>query len=253
MQIRQVVAIILAALAGASARRADAACNLIPGTTKTFSGTLGTTNRPFAAPGETIEVAVRGCDAISTGLLATAGDHVVSFVFTPPAPAKPSLVVLAADCSALTAQLDACHTSRVLNAVCKTATVPADLDLVGDVSDRRLRVRFPDTDAELAPSGDGHPLAGPVTIAVTGVGDPPPCGLLTAKCTAVDGTLACIDDLFVDDGHCGHATRLPVFRHLTALPPPNDYAAVCYADAPCTASVNELRAALDATATSWRR
>ena len=49
-------------------RPVQASCNLIPGTAKTFNATLGATNRPFAAPGEAIELLVRPCDAASVGL-----------------------------------------------------------------------------------------------------------------------------------------------------------------------------------------
>ena len=38
---------------------ARAACNLIPGTEKTFGSALGATNRPFAAPGERLELRLR--------------------------------------------------------------------------------------------------------------------------------------------------------------------------------------------------
>ena len=66
------------------ARSADAGCNLIPGTAKTFNSTLGSTNRPFAAPGETLEVAIRPCDTASLGLTANPANHVVTVLFTPP-------------------------------------------------------------------------------------------------------------------------------------------------------------------------
>lgn len=47
----------------AHAAESHGACNLIPGTEKTFSATLGSTNRPYAAPGERLELALRPCDA----------------------------------------------------------------------------------------------------------------------------------------------------------------------------------------------
>ena len=39
-----------------SASSAYAACNLIPGTSLAFNAELGATNRPFAAPGETVDL-----------------------------------------------------------------------------------------------------------------------------------------------------------------------------------------------------
>jgi len=37
-------------------RLSDASCNLIPSATTTFRGALGGTDRPFASPGEFVEV-----------------------------------------------------------------------------------------------------------------------------------------------------------------------------------------------------
>src|SRR5262245_1763886 len=64
---------------------ADAACNLIPSASSSFRSTLGSTNKPYAAPGDYVEVSVRpgGCDVTSPGLGALASDHVVTVVFTP--------------------------------------------------------------------------------------------------------------------------------------------------------------------------
>src|SRR5262245_1322538 len=65
----------LSFFAGPSTARA--ACNLIPGTEKSFAGTLGATNRPYSAPGERVELRLRGCDA-SPGFLLQGADHVVT-------------------------------------------------------------------------------------------------------------------------------------------------------------------------------
>ena len=48
--------LLAVALSTAGVDRAHAGCNLIPGTAKAFNATLGATNRPFAAPGERLEV-----------------------------------------------------------------------------------------------------------------------------------------------------------------------------------------------------
>jgi len=59
------------------AGQAGAACNLIPGQSIGFASVQGRANRPFAAPGEAVEVSTRSCDT-GTGLTATASDHVVT-------------------------------------------------------------------------------------------------------------------------------------------------------------------------------
>src|SRR6266404_433746 len=58
----------LAALAGSSA--AHAGCNLLPQAQPIFRGALGTLDRPFAGPGDFVELHVRPtiCDRTSPGL-----------------------------------------------------------------------------------------------------------------------------------------------------------------------------------------
>ena len=80
---------------------------------------------------------------------------------------------------------------------------------------------------------------------MTPAGVPPACGLATAGCAAQAGLVACVDDLFATDGACGTAVPHVRFTHFTALPPPNDFQADCFAESPCTASATEVRAALD--------
>src|SRR5712692_6943133 len=65
---------------------AEASCNLIPQAQQSFRGTLGATDRPFAAPGDMVELSVRPqvCDGSSPGFSALPGNHVVTLVFTPP-------------------------------------------------------------------------------------------------------------------------------------------------------------------------
>src|ERR1051325_8150314 len=100
---RALVAALLTALA---AGRAHAACNLIPGTTKTFTATLGPTNRPFAAPGESLELALRPCDTASLSTDPTG--HVVTVLFTPP-DGTPNVAIVATDCAALEAARQVCE------------------------------------------------------------------------------------------------------------------------------------------------
>src|SRR5262249_36500471 len=75
---------LLIALVVPGSQPAGAICNLIPGTAKTFNSTLGATNRPFAAPGERLELRVRPCDPASAGLTADPANHLVTVIFTPP-------------------------------------------------------------------------------------------------------------------------------------------------------------------------
>ncbi|MBY0277560.1 hypothetical protein K2Z84_19680 [Candidatus Binatia bacterium] len=243
--LKVLVAMAAAATVSATATRpASAACNLIPGTEKTFNATLGATNRPFAAPGEQLELRRRYCDA-GSGFLPDADDHVVTFAFKP-SPGAVRIVVLAADCAKV--KLAACSSAPgVLSATCRQAT-PGDLQLRTDVDlgDRRLVVRFPDTDDVLAPAGDDATLAGPVAIAVTEARTAPACGLATGSCAAQSGVIACVDELYANDGACGTDSLDRRFSHFTALPPPNDFQADCFReDPPCTATASSTRAAVD--------
>ena len=217
-----------------------AACNLIPGTILTFNATRGTTNRPFAAPGEPIEVGLRSCDATFPGLTAVPADHVVTVVFTPATGSK-RVVVLKGSCGGVGTCPGAASTTCIPQPA-------AGLAIVERPGGRRLSFTFPDTDELLAPDGDGLTLAGPATIAVTRATDPLPCGLVTGTCATQTGSLACIDDYFVDDGNCGHlaANQHKTFPHFTALPVPNDFQADCFADSPpCTATATNVRFAVD--------
>ena len=243
--LKALVAIAAVATVSATATRpASAACNLIPGTAKTFNAALGATNRPYAAPGERLELRRRFCDA-GSGFLADPADHVVTFAFKP-SPGATRIVVLADDCGKV--QLAACSSAPgVLSATCREA-VPGDLQLRTDVDqgDRRLVVRFPDTDDVLAPAGDDATLAGPVAIAVTAAGAAPACGLATGSCASQSGTIACVDELYANDGVCGATVLDRQFPHFTALPPPNDFQAACFReDPPCTATALSTRAAVD--------
>lgn len=240
--LRVLVAIATVATA---ARPASAACNLIPGTAKTFNATLGATNRPYAAPGEQVELRRRFCDA-GSGFLSDAEDHVVTFAFKP-SPGATRIVVLAADCAKV--KLAACSSAPgVLSATCRE-TAPGDVQLRTDVDlgDRRLVVRLPDTDDLLPPAGDDATLAGPVAIAVSAAGAPPACGLATGSCATQSGVIACVDELYANDGACGSAALDRRFPHFTALPTPNDFQADCFReDPPCTATASSTRAAVDA-------
>jgi cysteine-rich repeat protein len=113
----------------------------------------------------------------------------------------------------------------------------------------RLRLRFPDTDALVGTPDDDRTLTGPATIAVTPVTEPLPLGLAAARCAETPGLTACIDELYARDGTCettpAHVD--PTFGHFTALPPPNDYQALCETpNTPCTGLQDEVRFTVDA-------
>ena len=91
------VLLAVGACIAACAPQAHAGCNLIPGTAKTFNAAQGATDRPFAAPGETLEVRPRPCDPVPA-LTAAATDYVVTVIFTP-ATGSRNAVVLTADAS----------------------------------------------------------------------------------------------------------------------------------------------------------
>jgi Tol biopolymer transport system component len=229
----------LCIVAIAIAGRAHAACNLIPGSARTFGSALGATNRPFAAPGEAVEIRMRPCEAARSSFLPVASDHVVTVAFKPKG-GTPRLVVLAQNCALIPPQ--ACGATPT---VCKP--LPLRLVVDPDLGDRRLVFLFPNTDAELPPAGDGLTLSGPTAIAVTKVGDPLPCGIATSTCANSSGLLACVDQLFVEDGACGTTAPNEVFPTFTALPNPNVYAAACFGESPpCDASATSIRSAVDA-------
>jgi len=223
---------------------AHAACNLIPGTEKTFGSALGAANRPFAAPGERLELKLRSCDA-SSGFRAAGTDHVVTLAFKPTS-GTTRIVVLAANCGAV--DLSPCSSAPgVASATCVQVSA-SDLQtrVSVDQGDRRLGFTFPDTDAILAPDGDDATLAGPVAIGVTAVGQPLACGLANGTCAAQGGTLACIDELYANDGACGSTVPDARFASFVALPPPNDFQADCFREGPpCTATATVTRAAVD--------
>ncbi len=223
---------------------ARAACNLIPGTARTFNATLGAVNRPFAAPGERFELRLRTCDD-SSGFVASGADHVVTLAFKPSSGGDTRVVVLAADCGAV--DLGPCSGAPgVVSATCHQVTNELATRVDLDDGDRRLVVTFPDTDALLGGADDDVTLAGPVAIGVTQAGAPPACTLATAPCAAQTGLLACVDQLYANDGACGAAVPNATFPSFTALPPPNDYQAACISeDPPCTATAGEIRVAVD--------
>ncbi len=240
------VALVGSALTGLT-RTTSASCNQIPGTVEVFRGAAGSANRPFAGPGDFLELrAGTACHPAAGGFQAEAAAHVVSVVFTPQA-GRASLVALAADCAAVTADLSRCSQSQNLaHAVC-VPHADAAVESVERDGERRLRLRFPDTDALLHARDDDRTLTGPAALAVTAAGDPLPCDLVSRRCREREDLPVCIDALFDLDGTCGAAPH-PQFPHFTALPPPNDFQALCVEPSPpCTGRQSELRFTTDSS------
>jgi hypothetical protein len=119
-------------------------------------------------------------------------------VFTPRGGGPRHVVVLSSDCGA------------VNRAGCPADTrcvdVPAPELTVGG---RALGFRFPPGSALRLEGSDDLTLSGPVTIAVSKVGDPLPCGLLRDSCASQRGVLACVDQLFAVDGTCDPTPHPP--------------------------------------------
>jgi hypothetical protein len=220
------------------------ACNLIPSAQQTFRGSLGSTNRPFASPGEFVEVRLRPhvCDAASPGFTSTdPADYAVTIVFTPPNGGDRNIVVVATDCAGIAACTPA------TSPCCETAG-PDDLALVTRGTETRLQFRFPDTDLLVDGASDGRTLAGPAAIAVTARSEAPASGLATSPCASQTGLIACIDQLYLLDGTC-QPTPDTTFDHFVALPPPNRYDEVCTSPAfpagPCLGTAPEVRFTTD--------
>ena len=250
----------------ATHRSSWSACNLIPSAGQVFRSTLGSTNKPFAAPGDYVEIAVdpARCDTTSPGLPACEAvppappptecstDHIVTVVFTPPNDGTKRVAFLTAgSCSQMVAKQSACEALVGTGRVACVEGAAANLQLVARDGRPRLSFRFPDTDSLLSakPSevNDDRTASGPATIAVTRATDPLPCGLATTPCTGLPGTVACIDELFAPDGTC-QPNLNPTFPHFTALPVPNVYSSICFQEEqPCSLDplVKETRYTVD--------
>jgi hypothetical protein len=197
-------------LTTAAARQADAACNLIPSASKSFRGTLGDLNRPFAAPGDFVEIGASParCAAASPGFSAVEDDQIVSVVFEPQGGTPRIAFITTADCNGADAlaKRSACEaTVGPGNVACVQAGALAssiNLAVVERNGERKVSFRFPDTDALLAPDLDDRTLSGPATIAVSRSADPLPCELATTTCSGQSGLLACVDQIYALDGSC---------------------------------------------------
>jgi cysteine-rich repeat protein len=254
------------------APEAQAKCNAIPAATKDFRAALGSANRPFASPGDYVEVRAQPtrCGGDPSGFVDldldgdVTDDYVVTVLFTPkPLTGGPprNAVVLAESCTGI--DLAACESQLGAggDAQCLPVNAPGDpvgLEVEGPDA---LQLRFPDTDDVLddpqttSDDNDDRTFSGPAKIVVSRrsavVASGPPCALALAgsRCanTTINGVVACVDELYEGDGTCGtnQAQRHATFAHFTALPPPNDYQALCTTPPNCTGLATELRFTTD--------
>ncbi|MGH0033687.1 MAG: hypothetical protein ACQGVK_01525 [Myxococcota bacterium] len=251
--------------------QAWASCNVVPGSVNTFRAALGATDRPFAAPGDTVKVQLdlAGCEAaaepgfVDSGNAAGAEDDFqVVLVFTPPN--GPANVVVLHDeddpqaCVGFegSAAQQACQASLPVlgdgapGSTRQALCLPTAIN-VPDAS--TLEFEFPDTHALAGSSAPPEAsLAGAVKIAVQPrTAASLPCGIASSLCE--DGppaeTLACIDRLYdVNDTCQVGATQVEeTFPNFTALPRYNDYEAMCDVEAgsPCDALRPDARFTID--------
>ncbi len=238
------VASIYLALGGPT-QSADASCNQIPGTVGTFRGALGTVDRPFASPGDTVSLRLsQACDGDSSGFAESADQHVVTLLFTPPIGER-SFVFVAQDCARLEAERTRCAAAPgVTRAVC--VTPDPSLGLAADRNGPRLQFTVPDTDAILAPDADRRGLSGPAAIAVSRADAPLPCELARQDCANLTrATIACIDRFYAIARDCELYPH-PMFPGFVTLPPANDFRNLCTTvESECTGRDAEVRMTVD--------
>ena len=223
------------------ASTAGASCDLFPGVERTYSSSLGSANRPWAAPGESIVVKHRVCDGGGAAPEVIGADNLVTVAFLEPGMTGASLVVLSDDCDAgLQARVDACGTG---NAIDQAVCVEVSGEVLENLGDGKFRFPFPDT-TEI--NGD-EGWAGPARIAISPRDAVLPCKLGRLTCGEMQNTSICVDEFFEDDGACDNGTPATTFRHFTALPRPNSFSAGCFqSEEICEARESLLRLAADA-------
>jgi cysteine-rich repeat protein len=242
--------LLLALTLALHARESAGSCNVIPPVVDKFRSGLGSTDRPYATPGDLVRVSLapEGCfaegaefgDANGDGT-PDGDDYVVTLIFTP-AVGVFNAVMVANDCSLLTtanpdgtpSSVDACTAELAPSTGAASCVEPADPTVPNVVlTDGSLTFRFPDTDALVDLADDLIGLSGPAKIVVTPLvaGQVIPCGeLTTATCaeTAPAADLkACIDEYYVQDGTCRTQFIDSLFGSFTALPAPNNYEKMC--------------------------
>ena len=237
--------VLLAGLLVYAPANVQALCDVIPQVTDRYRAALGSTTRPFAAPGRSVELLVRSalCDhasrSASPDFALDASSYDLSIIFTPTTVgAKHNLVVLRSSCSGIDANTCSDLGSPLPNGGTVTCLEPAEaplrireVDLGSGVIERRLCFDFPTASVPGPP--DENTLTGPAKLVVTLATDPLPCGLATTRCAdSTDRLVACVDELYEIDSTCRtDLDRLdPSFPTFTALPVENRFEDVCTAD-----------------------
>lgn len=240
------------------AATAHGACAVFPEAVTTFSGSRGIVDRPFAGPGDLVDIAVGAeCAGSGGGLGSAPADHVIVVGFRPQGGGPRSTLVLAPSCSVAAAAVPACIDGVVLpgRACCRTIAPPGagatELLTYERAGVRHLRFAFPNTDGSVGAPDDGVTLTGPALLAVVRTGPDLTKTLraLTgrdASCRTVTGLAACVDELFYGDGTCAPGRRDETFLAFTALPPVNSFAALCSTPGTCRGTETALRFAIDA-------
>ena len=224
---------------------AVAGCNIIPPAVTTFRGALGSLDRPYARPDDWVRIVLDpSCATSSPGFGPSAGDSVVTVVFTPPDGGPRHVVAIATDCGNI--DTVSCEARvDVAGATCIPANLPDKLALEA-IDNGSLRFRFPRAgDGYDVPNPGNLTFTGPATVAVTPAGAPLPCALASLPCNRHPGLLACVDSLFANNGTCnGQPHR--TFASFTALPISNDYRGLCTSPVPpCTGLTADLRFTVD--------
>ncbi len=214
---------------------AAASCNAIPERSISFAGFRGAVDRPFvrAAAGDFLKIKIgpkHGSPAltdINDDGKVDERDLNVTIVFKPTGRDSHHEVFIAGDgnCDAGPECIDAKE---------------AQLSAVASDGEAELRFLFPDTD-----------FAGPLTVAVTPVSQPLPFDLEESRCAESQHSnlIACIDELYPGDAGSRSALASndasgdtppphpsppanpgPPSQQLMALPPPNDFQALCTED-----------------------
>jgi hypothetical protein len=217
-------ALLAMLLASAPGNPAYASCNAVPDPPPVFFGVRGSIDRPFVSPDsdEVVTLQTAAPAEASSAHTLSSADLLITIFFKPPRETPtPFYIAGNNDCEPLEER--ACFLERLFchpRRTCIAGTaVGAAVSVQGGVA--QLSFRFPEE------TGD----AGPVAIAVTAAGKPPPSELATRTCRELvasesrpDLTL-CIDEFLARPGDDPPGD--PTFTALLALPPSYDYQAVC--------------------------
>ena len=233
-----------------SATSAYGACDFIPGATNEFTATATKIDRPFASPGEFVEVTPYVA-CTSAALLPTPEDHVVTVLFGAADDPHRRAVVLAADCDQVVSgsSLPLCASSPTRTDLLLRRRARSWAELAHASSLQRCRLaRLPLSGHR---SSGGRRQRRPharrsATIVVTPLAQSiDPIVAPTFGCRDASDTIACVGELFEVDGVCPPSKPHATFTHFVALPPPGDFQQVCRTADICSGTAGTLHIALD--------